>query len=104
MKLTRDHVGERTMAKLMADAPDWVPRPQVYGGHGLTCIIAREQMGGLETGPLRWHISVAGPNRVPTWEEMVEVAHSPTAGRPVRDLGAAALALDERPQRCAPPA
>lgn len=84
MKLTRDIVGENTLAKLMdaQGAPDWVPRPQVYGGSGLQIIMAREQMGGLETGPLRWHISVCGPGRVPTWEEIVEVAHALRPGVP----------------------
>lgn len=85
MKLTRDIVAENLLADLMdkQDAPDWAPRPQVYrGSHGLQCFIAREQMGGLETGPLRWHISVRGPDRIPSWEEMVEVAHELRPGVP----------------------
>lgn len=38
--------------------------------------------GGLPTSPLRWHISLRGPGRVPTWEELVDVAHQLRPGVP----------------------
>jgi hypothetical protein len=49
---------------------------------GLTIIIAREYCGGRPTDPLRWHISVSGPGRVPTWTELVRCAHVLRPGVP----------------------
>jgi hypothetical protein len=55
------------------------PLPLVYmTPGGLVALVSREDFGG---GDMRWHISVRfgdpGINgRVPTWEEMVDAAHS----------------------------
>lgn len=56
-----------------------VPPPVVWrNGTDLQAMMGREPVGpdkeALED--LRWHISITGPDRVPTWGEMVEAAHS----------------------------
>lgn len=43
--------------------------------NGCSAMVGREPAGGGEHDPLRWHISVTGPDRIPTWEEMVAAAH-----------------------------
>ena len=32
-------------------------------------------MAGAPTDPLRWHLSLQGPGRVPTWRELAAAAH-----------------------------
>jgi hypothetical protein len=84
VKLARDRAAERLIAEQMAGmgAPAWATRPQVYRGHDFQCFVGREHCGGREASPLRWHISVRGPDRLPTWEEMVEIAHELRPGVP----------------------
>src|SRR4051812_13989326 len=58
---------------------DVIAPPVVHTKGGeLEAMVAREPIGpnreALEDP--RWHISVRGPGRVPTWEEMVDAAHS----------------------------
>ncbi len=62
--------------------PEWETLPQVYQGVGFQAFVGREQCGGLPTSPLRWHISLRGPGRIPTWGETVEVAHQLRPGVP----------------------
>lgn len=84
MKLARNHAAEpETHAAMRAAGwPDALPMPQVYEGHGMYALVGREHCGGAFTDPLRWHVSVRGPGRVPTWAELVEVAHSVRPGVP----------------------
>lgn len=48
---------------------------EVYRLRDMTAIMAREPCGGLASSPMRWHISVAGTQDVPSWREMVACAH-----------------------------
>lgn len=61
-----------TMPDWMADTPPtcWEKRG------GLAAIVSREPCGGRVTDPARWHISMRGPGRVPTWEELSLGAHA----------------------------
>jgi hypothetical protein len=51
------------------------PAPEVKTNGLLTAIVGREPCGGRPGDPLRWHISLAGPQRVPTWDELTDAAH-----------------------------
>jgi hypothetical protein len=85
MKLARAWHEEPKVHAAMRAVPghvDWVPLPQVYAGHGFHVFVGREHCGGRQTDTLRWHISVRGPDRVPTWAEMVEIAHELRPGVP----------------------
>lgn len=84
IKLSRAYDLEpRTHAAMKsAGWPDWAPLPHVYLGHGFEALVGREHCGGRLTDPLRWHISVQGPSRVPSWEEMVDIAHNVRPGVP----------------------
>lgn len=55
--------------------PDWAPMPEVWRAPGYSAMLGREHCGGRPSDPLRWHISLRGPGRVPSWNDMVEVAH-----------------------------
>jgi hypothetical protein len=80
--MSRDLKGEREFHANIAGWPDWVARPLVYRGAGMMALVGREHCGGRPTDPLRWHISLQGPGRVPTWEELVMVAHELRPGVP----------------------
>jgi hypothetical protein len=84
LRLARNHAAEPAVHAAMRTAgwPEWSPLPQVYSGHGFEALVGREHCGGLPSSPLRWHISVRGPDRVPTWGEMVDIAHSIRPGVP----------------------
>ncbi len=77
-RLTRNFAGERdTHAQLLkAGWPDWNPMPLVYvtAGHEFVALVGSERCGGPKSA-LRWHISLRGPGRVPTWDELVDAAH-----------------------------
>lgn len=51
------------------------PVPHGFRLGPLAALVGREHIGGLPSGPLRWHVSVQHRDRVPTWEEMVKAAH-----------------------------
>jgi hypothetical protein len=51
---------------------DAAPAPRAYEHRGLTALVGREP---VVEGDLRWHISLRGPGRVPTWEELAASAH-----------------------------
>jgi hypothetical protein len=55
-----------------------VPPPEQYAKGELTALVGREPVGPRRDAleDLRWHISVAGTGRVPTWDEMVDATHS----------------------------
>jgi len=53
-----------------ADAEVAVPR--VFEKAGLRALVGREP---VVKGDWRWHISLSGPGRIPTWEELVDAAH-----------------------------
>lgn len=85
----RDHAAEARVHPEMARAgwPDDVPKPQVYNGMiagkpTLWALVGRERKGGRPDTPLRWHISIQGPGRVPTWEELVQACHELRPGVP----------------------
>jgi hypothetical protein len=57
--------------------PDWAPLPLLYRAPpGLQAFVGREHCGGVPTSPRRWHISLRGSGRIPTWAELVEAAHA----------------------------
>jgi hypothetical protein len=47
--------------------------PVVWRTSKLEAFVGREP---IRPDDLRWHVSVRGPGRVPTWEELVSAAHS----------------------------
>lgn len=49
-----------------------VPVPRVFEKGGLRALVGREP---VVDGDWRWHVSVSGPGRIPTWEELVTAAH-----------------------------
>ena len=55
-----------------------VPPPLAYSKGDLHALVGREPVGLNQASmeDLRWHISVSGVRRLPTWEEMVDAAHS----------------------------
>jgi hypothetical protein len=79
MKLARNYASEPRVHEAMrggisAEDFDW-PLPHIYEGDGFSALVGREYCGGRKSDPLRWHISVRGPGRIPTWEELVEIGH-----------------------------
>jgi hypothetical protein len=52
--------------------PADVPPPDAFEKGGLRALIGREP---VVKGDPRWHISLSGPDRIPTWEELVAAAH-----------------------------
>ena len=84
LRLSRAWSDEPSTHEAMRNAgwPEWAPLPQVYKGAGFQAFIGREHCGGLPTSPLRWHISLRGPDRIPTWAELVEIAHQLRPGVP----------------------
>jgi hypothetical protein len=55
--------------------------PTIYVKDDLRALVGREPVGPWPPvrngGPdMRWHISVVAEGRVPTWDEMVDAAHS----------------------------
>jgi len=83
--LARDFASEeRAHDSLRAGGwPEWATMPLVYStADGFFALVGRERCGGLETSPLRWHISLQGPGRIPTWDELVEAAHKLRPGVP----------------------
>ncbi len=61
----------------MFDGEPLVPPPVIWRNGRLTAFVGREPVGPDQANleDLRWHISVRGPSRVPTWEELVRAAH-----------------------------
>lgn len=74
-KLTPDYAAQKRAHATMDGWPDWAPKPLAYSGGGYFALVGREHCGGTQTSPLRWHVSLQGPGRTPTWEELVEAAH-----------------------------
>lgn len=80
MKWARNHGYERIAQARMRAAAEAlglevreVPLPLGYAlGDELTALVGREPVAD---GDLRWHISVNGGDRLPTWHELVEAAH-----------------------------
>lgn len=62
--------------------PSWSPMPTLYRCPGYRALVGREHCGGRPEDPLRWHISLSGPGRVPSWGELVEAAHLLRPGVP----------------------
>ena len=56
------------------------PPPRMHERAGIRALVGREHWKA--DGTLRWHISVSGPGRVPTWEELVRAAHELRPGVP----------------------
>lgn len=83
-RLARDRDGETRVHAALREAawPEWAALPLVYAGGGFTALLNREHCGGHPTDPLRWHLSLSGPGRVPSWEELVDVAHQLRPGVP----------------------
>lgn len=65
-----------TWREIMGSNPP-VPAPVVYTKGSLEALMGREPIGPDQANleDLRWHISVRGPKRVPTWQELVRAAH-----------------------------
>jgi hypothetical protein len=89
LKLARNRPAENEVHRAMKKDgwPEWASLPQVYtAGPGpswaFVSIVNREHCGGLPTSPLRWHISLRGPGRVPSWGELAQAAHSLRPGVP----------------------
>lgn len=85
MKFVREHEAERKVRKVMADmgmVESALPRV-FYGFSGgvevLHALLSREEW---RPGDKRWHISISGPGRVPTWSEIAETCHSLRPGVP----------------------
>ena len=55
--------------------PAHLMSPRVYVNGELRAILARENCGGADTDPLRWHLSVSHARRVPTWAELRDACH-----------------------------
>lgn len=55
-----------------------VPPPVVHRTSRLEALVGREPIGAdrLHLEDLRWHLSIRGPGRIPSWEELVDAAHS----------------------------
>jgi hypothetical protein len=49
--------------------------PRIFRKGDLTAMVGREPCGGNESD-VRWHVSISHPERVPSWQELVEAAHS----------------------------
>jgi hypothetical protein len=54
------------------------PRRFVHEAVGLSVILTRDDLSqDFDHDPdLRWHMSMVGPERVPTWNEMAEACHT----------------------------
>lgn len=85
MKWKRNIVHENEVAKVYARngmPTDSVPKV-FYGYEGdeevLHALLSREEW---VPGDTRWHISIAGQGRVPTWSEVAEACHSLRPGVP----------------------
>jgi hypothetical protein len=63
---------------MFGDLADVVPPPVVHRHKRLEALLGREPVGPDQENleDLRWHLSVRGPDRVPTWPELVDAAHS----------------------------
>jgi hypothetical protein len=60
------------------------PRRYVHERNGLSVIITRDDLSldyDDESDP-RWHLSMVGPSRVPTWNEMSNACHALRPGVP----------------------
>ena len=57
--------------------PDELPPMQFWANPSeqLTAFLGREYCGGREKDPLRWHLSIKGDQRPPTWEQVAGAAH-----------------------------
>jgi hypothetical protein len=55
------------------------PPPVAWQRGPIRALVGREVW---RDGTTRWHISVSGPGRVPTWDELVEAAHALRPGVP----------------------
>jgi hypothetical protein len=60
----------QTWRERYADAEVAVPRFYEHGG--LRALVGREP---VVKDDWRWHVSVSGPDRIPTWEELVSACH-----------------------------
>lgn len=80
MKFVRDTVGENKLMKELAERrlwPETLPTPQVFRSDtGCIALLSRHPFGNTLDGEIRWHISLEGPDRLPTWDEMAEAAHA----------------------------
>jgi hypothetical protein len=52
-----------------------VPPPQVFARGDVRVMLGREPVAEDGTDP-RWHLSIASPDRVPSWAEIVNAAHA----------------------------
>jgi hypothetical protein len=81
MKWTRDFEGERLVRVVFVQQHGWPEQLArtltAYNGEGgFAAFVNREHAGGRDTAPLRWHVSVKGPGRPPTWDELVASVHA----------------------------
>ena len=69
--------------------PEWVAAwreqfgdtpPRAYENGKLQALVGREP---VVDDDYRWHISISGPGRVPTWEELAATAHELRPGVPM---------------------
>lgn len=49
---------------------------------GLRVLLGREHWKGDPPHQARWHLSISGPNRLATWDEIVSAAHDLRPGVP----------------------
>ena len=55
------------------------PPPDAWQRGSIRALVGREVW---RDGTTRWHISVSGPGRCPTWDELVKAAHELRPGVP----------------------
>jgi hypothetical protein len=67
----------RAWRKANGDDP---PPPRAFEHGGCCALVGREP---VVAGDYRWHISVSGPGRVPSWEELAAAAHALRPGVPM---------------------
>ena len=77
-KWKQQPVPQRVVDAYATMAPG-APVPRLFGRDGFDAFVSCDE---IEPGDRRWHISLSGPGRVPSWDELASAAHELRPGVP----------------------